>query len=495
MKALFGAAVAAASLGCGEVRGPRGDDAALEVLVPDAPETLDPRASTDAVGVRVTRLVHAGLFRLEPGGLSPVPWMAERVEPAGPLGVRIVLREDARFHSGKPLAPEDVRATVLAFRGSRHAHVVEHVRDVEVDSPRSVVVRLDAPHATLLTDLELPILRADQAGAPLGTEDLDGLGPYRVVARGRDRVELAPARPDAPDGARRPLVVRAVHDENARTLRMLGGRADVLAGGASPALLPAFSRAGLAIRGARGANVTYLLVRADAGPFADVRLRRAAAFAVDRDALARDLFAGRAEPARSMLPPALWAHAPTSAGDAAFRFDPGAARDLVVAARGEGPAPRVAVCTSTDRARRLFGRVVVQALADAGFDAEPCALELGTLLARLGRGDFDAAVLQIPELTEPNVLRVFLHGAMAPPRGANRGRVADATLDALLDAAAAADDRPARAALYARAEARIAEQVWLVPLVHESPTAVTSARAAAFTPTPEGRWSAFAELP
>ena len=55
------------------------------------------------------------------------------------------------------------------------------------------------------------------------------------------------------------------------------------------------------------------------------------------------------------------------------------------------------------------------------------------MIARLNAGDFDLAILQLPEMTEPNVLRHFLHGALVPPAGANRGRVHDAALDALLD--------------------------------------------------------------
>ena len=42
-----------------------------------------------------------------------------------------------------------------------------------------------------------------------------------------------------------------------------------------------------------------------------------------------------------------------------------------------------------------------------GVDVEVVQLELGTMYARLGAGDFDAAILLLPEMTEPNVLRHF----------------------------------------------------------------------------------------
>src|SRR5260370_32663990 len=44
----------------------------LEMLVANDPETLDPRYVTDSVGLRATRLVHAGLVRLDPDTLAPI---------------------------------------------------------------------------------------------------------------------------------------------------------------------------------------------------------------------------------------------------------------------------------------------------------------------------------------------------------------------------------------------------------------------------------------
>jgi MarR-like DNA-binding transcriptional regulator SgrR of sgrS sRNA len=133
-------------------------------------ETLDPRHATDAVSMRVTRLLHAGLSRLDPDTLEPRPYLARAWTWEDPVTLRVELREDVRFHGGKALEPEDVIATVAAFRsptvGSRHARVVEPIERVEADGPHAVRIRLRRLHATLLSDLELPILRADEAAGP-----------------------------------------------------------------------------------------------------------------------------------------------------------------------------------------------------------------------------------------------------------------------------------------------------------------------------------------
>jgi peptide/nickel transport system substrate-binding protein len=154
----------------------------------------------------------------------------------------------------------------------------------------------------------------------------------------------------------------------------------------------------------------------------------------------------------------------------------------------------VTLLTSTDRLRGTIARFLAQELAEVGADVDVVPLELGTLIGRLGAGDFELATLQLPELTEPNVLRVFLHSTSIPPRGANRGRVQDAEVDRLLDEGESTLDVTARRMLYAALERRIRDEALLVPLWHEDQVAVVSERARGFRPSAEGRWLGLADL-
>lgn len=490
-------ALALALCACRGRSSARSDDAPLEVVVPTAPETLDPRYVTDAVGMRVTRLVHAGLFTLDEDSLAPHPYVASSARFVDERTLAVELRPGLRFHSGAALTAEDVVATLRAFGspavGSRHARVVEAIESVEATGPRSLVVRLRRPHGTLLTDLEVPILRASEASdAPRPDGSLDGLGPYRVRSAAGGVVALEPADTGLLARPAHPVVIRAVSDENARALRAYAGRADVLLGGLSPQLVPALTASGeLGLATRRGASVTYLVMRTDSGPFADRRARRALASAVDRDRIARTLFAGHAERADSLLPPTHWAfHAPPSP----LAFDQGASSAL--AAETElGRGREIELLCSTDRSRRSLGRALAAALSAAGIRARVRPLELGALLARLGSGAFDVALLQIPELTEPNVLRVFLHSASIPPAGANRGRVQDRRVDDLLDAGERTLDPDRRRAIYAELDAVVRDEAYLVPLWHEQPMAVVGPRARGFMPSTEGRWLGLARLP
>lgn len=486
--------------GVGEARPAAGSTGAratrpLEMLVPTDAETLDPRHATDAIALRTTRLIHAGLVRLDADTLEPRPYLARAWTWLDPRTLRIELREGLRFHSGAPFTARDVAATIAAFKspqvGSRHARVVDAIGKVDVESDLVVVVHLARAHATLLTDLELPILRADEAaGPPRPDGSLDGLGPFVVARREPGEIELAPASGGALPAPARSVTLRTVHDENARALRMHAGRADLVVNGFSPTLIPALDHApGVTVNARRGANLTYLLARTDRGPLADPRVRRALATAIDRERIAATLLSGRAQAATTLLPPQHWAHTDAPAWPA----DRAAARTAL--AEAHPGRLRVTLLTSTDRLRGTIARFLAQELAEVGADIEVVPLELGTLIGRLGAGDFELATLQLPEITEPNVLRVFLHSSSIPPAGANRGRIQDAEVDRLLDEGAATLDGGARKAIYAALERRIRDEALLVPLWHEDQIAVVSDRARTFVPSAEGRWLGLAELP
>ena len=470
----------------------------LELLVTTDAETLDPRFATDAVGLRVSRLLHAGLTRLDPETSAPVAYLAESWRWDDPLTLRVRLRPGLHFHDGAPFESTDVAATLAAFAsprvGSRHARIVEPIARVETDGPLVVVVHLARPHATLLSDLELPILRRDQAARPASAgDDLDGLGPYRLTRRSAGDLHLEPTTGGALD-AHHAVEIRTVHDENARALRLESGVADVAVNAVSPTLLPAFEHPGspVTIVARAGANLTYLLTRSDEGPLADVRVRRAIALGIDRQLLARTLLGNHATVAGSLFPPGHWAHGNSEPG--AFTRDVPRARALLAEA-GFAGGLSLDLLTSTDRLRRSLATAMAQELEEVGLHVTVVPLELGTLLARLTAGDFQLGALQIPELAEPNVLRVFLDSASIPPDGANRGRVRDPEIDRLLDEGDRQTDLAARQPIYAHLDARLFDRLWIVPLWHEDQVALVSSRATGFVPSREGRLLGLAAIP
>ncbi len=489
------AVFASAGAGCGRAPDidPVSGERPIELSVQQDVETFDPRYASDAYSLRATRLVHAGLVGLDPTTLEPRPYLAQSWTWTSPLTLHVELRPGARFHSGAPLTPADVVRTIEAFQSpevaSRHLRVVEAIARVEPDGDHAVNVVLARPHATLLTDLEVPILRADQAMAPPDPDGaLDGLGPYAVARARHGDVLFVPADDGVLPRPAHAVVLRTVHDDNARALRVLSGKSDVALNVLQ--LVPALrGHDELEVVERPGANVTYLVARLDEGAFADVRVRRAVSLAIDREGLARTLFERHADAAATLIPPGHWAHADLPP----IPFDPAAARALV-ASTAAAPQVHATLLTSTDRFRITVARAIAQELGDAGIDVDVIPLELGTMLARLNAGDFELAVLAFPEVTEPNILRNLLHSTFVPPIGYNRARVKDAELDALLEAGDRSGDVGERRRIYAAVEARVRDQAYLLPLWHEHQLSVNSVRARGFSLSAEGRWLGLAAL-
>lgn len=474
-------------------RAPAAAERPLEIVIATSVSTLDPRFATQSVDIKVTRLIHAGLIGLDPITLEPVPYLARDWRFRDAQTLELTLRAGLRFHSGRPLLASDVCATLEALSdaalGSPHRVATEAILSCAPQGEDRVVITQQTGHATLLTDLEVPILKAEEVRAPAGTP-LDGLGPYRVARADDHAIELAPAEGSGLPTPKHGLVVRTIRDANVRVLRLMAGRSDIAPNAIPLALLPTLEQQpGVDVRASRGANVSYLLLHNERQPFDRVEVRQAVSLAIDRDLITRTLLAGHAEPARWLFPSQHW----SSPKDA-----PVLSYDVAAAQAGFAGVEPVTLLSSADHAKLTLARALAQMLSDAGLATRVIPLDSGALFERLDRGDYQMAILQMPELTEPNVIRWFFHRDHVPGEGRvgkNRARYRSQAASTLMDLAMAEPVRERRAELYARLAQQFAADMPVVPLWHEDQVAVVSARAKDFSLSAEGRWLKVAALP
>lgn len=465
---------------CGCARVSRRNDA-LELVIPNDPATIDPRFVSDVYGLRIARLCHAALVAPHPETAAPVPWLASSLEDDGPALI-VTLREDARFADGTPVLAADVVATFRAVGdpslGSPSRRIVTELASIDALDARRVRFVPKSPRATLRGDLDVAILKADEAMRPRDAA-LTGAGPFRA-SRSNGAIELT---------GRKSVVVRTVRDEPARALRVVAGSVDIASNVLTPGVaftLPGRSdaAAGLSVARRASAATTFLAIQCARIPEPEVR--RAIAAAIDRSAIVAAKLAGAAPLADGLLPPTV-ALAPRDR--APLAYDPAGARSVL--SRYARPLTLV---TSTDRTRIGIARAIAQALSDAGVPTEVRTYEFGTFFARLSAGDFDLAPLIASEITDPDVLRWYLHSDAIPPRGANRSRIRHAAIDALLDEGLRTLNTEERRSVYEQLERVLREQMPYVPLWHEDHVVVTSSRAHAFRPSVDGRWGALAEI-
>jgi len=220
---------------------------------------------------------------------------------------------------------------------------------------------------------------------------------------------------------------------------------------------------------------------------ADVRVRRALAAGIDRDAIVRHLLRDTATPATGLLPPTHWAYE----GDVTpHPYDPARAAELLRAA-GLGPEVdaalrRFSYKTSTVELRRRIAEVFQHDLGRLGLLLDVRSYEWATFYDDIRRGNFELYSLAWVGVRDPDVYYRIFHSTMRPPTGVNRGGYADPAMDDLLAAARTTEDRPERRRLYGEVQRRAAEDLPIIPLWWAQNVVVKSRALVGFEPSPEG---------
>jgi peptide/nickel transport system substrate-binding protein len=471
------------------------------VIVPREIEELDPRYVGDAYGLKLSRLLYGSLVTIDPRTLLPRPDLAEHVSMEDALHYRVKLKPDLRFADGSVLDAEDVVATFRAIAdakvASRYRSSYARIATVAAEGPCTVLFTLREPHATLMTDLELPVLRAEDAFRVRSRERLPvASGRYVLKERTQGGLTLVP-NPLHHAPPRKPYALRfvVVRDDNVRALRMLAGAGDLAQNVLPPLLLPLFSRAnGLRVQTTRGAGTTYLGINLTHSLLRDVRVRRAIAHAIDRPAIVRHKLDGRATLASSWLPEAHWAIA---ADTPRYDYDPARSRALLHERSPETAPLRLTLRTSSDRAVVSLARAIASMLSAVGIELSVRPSENASLLSDLARGRFELTLMQVPEVFEPNVLSWFFASDRIPEpgvrEGGNRFRMRDRELDQVLEEGRRESDLARRKAAYRTVQHILARELPVIPLWHEDVVSVVSARLEGYEVPRDARFGTLAE--
>jgi dipeptide transport system substrate-binding protein len=497
MRSVLGA-VAALGLLVGFVSG--ASASTLVYCAEAAPEGFDParyvtRPTLDASA----QLFFDRLVEFAPGSTAIVPGLAEswEISPDGRT-YTFHLRQNVHFHTTDTFAPKrDFSADDVVFSLARQDDpknpwfgyaggswpwfqslgldtLIRSIDKVDAATVRITLTRADTGFLgdlamdfasiqskeyadTLLREKHLSLLDV----APVGT------GPF-VFNRTDDSHVYAVANDDYWGGAPKlDTIIFSITPNPADRLAKLKSGACQLAPVTDAATLAAVkAEAGLAVVTAPSADVVYLAFNASKPPFSDVRVRKALAQAINRQAVADTIYGGLAEPATRLVPATIAGSDQTVPADT---FNSEAAKQAFADA-GAGSLTVKLLVTGTPRpySPDLVGtaNLIAADLARAGVTATVETANLSDYLRRSADKARDEGAL-IGWTSANGDLDDFLSVLLSCDAvgKSNRAEWCDQAFNQNLVAARTAEAATA-ANLLNQAQLAVADQAPLVPLVH-----------------------------
>lgn len=363
----------------------------LNVDLPGDVATLDPQIQSDTDSYSVYRNIFDNLLTRDADG-TIVGQVASAWRYVNDTTIEFDIRTGIKFHDGTPLRPEDVVFTVRRVTDPSFASPqltwYDSIASAQVSGPSTVTLKTKTPYAPLLAQLVnlsvVPKAYVETAGNQRFNQEPMGSGPFRFKAWQRGAQISLVANDGYWRGAPpfKAVEYRVVPDVSTRIANLQTGRSDV-----TRRLLPeeaATVKADprLQVLSVATERISFLFMNAQSGPTADVRVRRAIAYAIDRPTLIEALTEGYGKPVNVDLSPAVFGYTDQVKG---YEFDPAKARALIKEA---GAEEKQLIFPMSPVYDRKLAEAIQQMLADVGLKVEIAMLDHPTFMRRRqGRPD------------------------------------------------------------------------------------------------------------
>ncbi|HEX5808049.1 MAG TPA: peptide ABC transporter substrate-binding protein [Anaerolineales bacterium] len=328
-----------------------------QALVLEGGESTNPRSFDPATTLSGgDKRVFSGLVSLDPS-LRLTPDLAERweVSPDGTV-YTFYLRENARFHDGRPVTAEDVvysweRAaspelasdSVLTYLGDivgvreMVGGEADHIRGLQILDVHTLQVTIDAPKPYFLLKLTFATTYIlDKANVESGEEwyrTPNGTGPYRLVEWTRFERKVYEANRDFYLGAPSiPYIVVLLYAGEGQRLYE-SGEIDITGIYSVERFSDPSEPLHRELRTGVSLCTSYVVFDTTRPPFDDLDVRKAFSMAFDRQQYLDVVFDGHALPASGLYPPGLPGFNSALQG---LPYDPTRARQLLAQSKYGG---------------------------------------------------------------------------------------------------------------------------------------------------------------
>ena len=282
----------------------------LTISQPADAITMDPGKSTLTLNVSYFYNLFDTLTHWD-ASLKLQPALALSWKPVSDVAWEFALRPGVTFHDGSPFTAEDVKATLdrLLVPGKTVVHSgFATISAVEVVNSHTVRIVTKLPDPLLVSRLAqmgaqiLParLVRSDEGLAELARKPV-GTGAYRFVEWTKDdKLVMEAYRPwwgwkgKAPQIDR--VVWKPIPDEFARMSALQKGEVDLVTNVPPDQIKETRERRNTQIVSVPGTRTVAFWMNTTQAPLSDKRVRQALHYAMDLDAIVKNLFAGYGKP-------------------------------------------------------------------------------------------------------------------------------------------------------------------------------------------------------
>lgn len=449
-----------------------------------APVTLDPLYATDASSSRIIRLLYQTLIEFGPDD-RPIPGIA-RWQQITTQHYRFTLLEPSYFHHGKPLTASDVQATYQAVldikRASPHRNALKHIERIEVLDDATIDFHLSRSDPLFPAFLVIGIVPEDllKVQHPFNLQPV-GSGPFEFSHWPYDGQLFLRRRQDE-----QLFEFLKVKNPTVRVLKLLSGELDIMQNNLPPEHI-AYLKQQSDIRSLseKGANYTYLGFNLQDDSTGNPRLRTAIAKALDRQKIIDYALGNAAQTAGGFFPPHHWVGTEISQHE----YAPDQARQIM-ASLGYSRDKRLQLTykTSSDPFRIRIATIIQSQLKNIFIDVDIRSYDWGTFYGDIKQGKFQLYSLTWVGIKTPDIFRYVFHSGSLPPSGANRGRLLDEQVDALIERAEVEQDFNLQAQYYQRLQRRLNEILPYVSLWYEDNIAFFRHNISGYRVSPDGNY-------
>ncbi|RGE16050.1 ABC transporter substrate-binding protein [Leucobacter sp. wl10] len=419
------------------------------------------------------------------------PWLAEYEESGDGLVYTFTLRKGLRFSNGDAVTPDDV-----VFSLNRHLEVggplplTAPIGSIEATGEREVTITLTEPYTPFLSELSgfsNGIFPADFGGVteqeffqnPVGTGPfvVDEWDPNGDISFVKNEYYWQEGKPYL-DG----LVYKFVADDTQLRQQLAAGQLDAVDTVPAANAAEVDSAANTVLSQTEGWSTEQVFFNTQRKEFADPRVRRAIALALDRKGIAAATTFGTAEVANALLPPSI----AYSANDTveALGFDVEAAKAELAASGYPDGFTTTLLIASGDAQRAQIAQIVQESLAEIGIEVKIEALDIAVFRERFFAYDYDFMLNGgQSDAPDPNGFITF----QADPKGFSKSywtSFTDDRVTALMYEGRSTPNGPEREKIYGDIQQILADQVPYIPLFFPSNLKATTDRVQGFTVLP-----------